>query len=771
MKVLSLYIDKWYIVGTITDGVNKIPLSLSNAEERIWLYFYSNSTTNAVKYSLTYKDEALAGKKGYYADVFDILPDYKEYHYEKYGARKQMSGIFADANIFADLKKSFGAESSVPVYISFSDDIDIVAQDIFIKALKDEHFKVLQFTLPIERLSLEYLVWHGRITEEDKKVLVVNACNENLRYSIYNVEPAGASVILQKCEPGYGVDSRKQAVVEEVMEYLQADTHFLTGAKDEWNNEVLYLSQFADEWIKRIDHSSDVAPVALGSIHFKKQLHNEVPVVVSVADLNDRTKNIVGKLTGKVVDMIKEAGVPLYQISHIVFLGDMFGSHTFSESLRQKIGIAAENVVFYQETELPELVSVYEKWGGNAFNTEKELRLNNARKKKDQDCKKAIEQKTRDLKDKALVAEDEGRLQDAVNLYERVLKIDKNDKYSSAQIPALLAQIEQDKKNRERIEELLEKARQNFCASDYRQAIQNSEEVLRLQNNNSDAQKIKEDAEKALKRRELLEGYISKMNDFLMEGHFYDARNVLQKVDVLNVNDVRLKEIREKTEKGIANLESQVKEKTNAYNIAFSAKDYQQCLRLCEDLLAMGADSSVWTEQRQFINEKLKEEQKFQDNYELARTARLKHNWSEVVEYAQKALGIRNDADIRAILQEAENKISEIHQKKQFEETLNQIKALADKGIFDEAESKLNSLERSIKRAGLIDEKMERLIKSMRKRLFNFGTPNGDDFFGRSSSSANHDDFFECQNFEKKKQTYKQISELSNKITNEDFNF
>ena len=214
MKVLSLYIDKWYIVGTITDGVNKIPLSLSNAEERIWLYFYSNSTTNAVKYSLTYKDEALAGKKGYYADVFDILPDYKEYHYEKYGARKQMSGIFADANIFADLKKSFGAESSVPVYISFSDDIDIVAQDIFIKALKDEHFKVLQFTLPIERLSLEYLVWHGRITEEDKKVLVVNACNENLRYSIYNVEPAGASVILQKCEPGYGVDSRKQAVVQ-----------------------------------------------------------------------------------------------------------------------------------------------------------------------------------------------------------------------------------------------------------------------------------------------------------------------------------------------------------------------------------------------------------------------------------------------------------------------------------------------------------------------------------------------------------------------------
>ena len=72
MKILSLYIDKWYIVGTVKDGANSTPLSLSNAEDRIWLYFYSNSTTNAVKYSRGYKDKALAGEKGYYADVFDL---------------------------------------------------------------------------------------------------------------------------------------------------------------------------------------------------------------------------------------------------------------------------------------------------------------------------------------------------------------------------------------------------------------------------------------------------------------------------------------------------------------------------------------------------------------------------------------------------------------------------------------------------------------------------------------------------------------------------
>lgn len=197
MKILSLYVDKWYIVGAVTDGANKTPLSLSNAEDRIWLYFYSNNTTNTVKYSLSYKDEALAGEKGYYADVFDLLPDYKEYHYEKYGACKKMSDIFTDADIFADLRKSYGDGSNVPVYISFSEDIDLVAREIILKALKDERFDALQYTLPIENLALEYLMRHGKITNDDNNVLVVNGCNENLRYSIYNLQQNALSVVSQ----------------------------------------------------------------------------------------------------------------------------------------------------------------------------------------------------------------------------------------------------------------------------------------------------------------------------------------------------------------------------------------------------------------------------------------------------------------------------------------------------------------------------------------------------------------------------------------------
>lgn len=658
MKILSLYVDKWYIVGAVMDGANKTPLSLSNAEDRVWLYFYSNNTTNTVKYSLSYKDEALAGEKGFYADVFELLPDYKEYHYEKYGACKKMSDIFSDADIFADLRKSYGDGSNVPVYVSFSEDIDLVAREIILKALKDERFDALQYTLPIENLALEYLMRHGKITNDDNNVLVVNGCNENLRYSIYSLQQNALSVVSQKCEPGYGVDCRKQAVVEEVMEYMQADTHFLTGAKNEWQEEMLYLSQFANLWLEKIDKTSDTAPVALGNIHFKKQANNEVPVVVSAYNLNDRTKNIIGKLTGKIVDMIRESGILLHQISNIVFLGDVFSNRAFTDSLQQKIGVPSNNVTLISELALPDIVAVYDKWEKKAFDEEKKKFLETARNKYIQDRKIYVEQQTQDLKRKAQMFEEEGRLQDALEGYEQVLRIDGSDIFSKTRIEAIRHQMEQNRKIKEQIVELLEKARQSFLASDFADAIRYCDDILRLQNENGDAKKMKEDAENLMKRRRLLDEYIDNMEELIMESRFFDASNILQKVDALNVNDIRLKEIRDKIETGIAKLQSQVRDKSLAYETAFQAGDYQQCLRLCDELLTIGADSSVWSQNRQVVTEKIRQEQIFQDNYELARKARLEHEWNKVVEYAEKALAEKNNSELNGWIDEARESLN-----------------------------------------------------------------------------------------------------------------
>lgn len=702
MKILSLYIDKWYIVGTVKDGANSTPLSLSNAEDRIWLYFYSNSTTNTVKYSRGYKDKALAGEKGYYADVFDLLPDYKEYHYEKYGARKKMSEIFADADIFDDLKKSFGDVTPVPVYLAFSEDVDIVAQHLLIERLKSEQFDVLQHTLPIENLALEHLARHGKIEGDDGNALIVNACNENLRYSIYSLGAENFSRVSQKCEPGYGVDSRKQAVVEEVMDFLQDSTRFLTGKEDERNDEMLYLSQFADLWLKKIDSSFGAAPVAIGNIHFRKQPNNDVPVTVSAANLNDRTKNIVGKLTGKIVDLIKESHLLLPQISNVVFLGDMFSNHTFAESLQKKIGIATSKMEFFRESELPEIVASYDKWDENAFEEERKRFVADSRSKYAQDRKSYVELQTHDLKEEAQMAESKGLWQDAIDKYQRVLRIDLDDDFSKARISAIQSQIEQDENNRKMVEELLEKARENFRTNDFDGALRNCDEVLRIQPQNADARKIKEDVESILRRQQQMESYIAKMKEHLANCHFYDAANELQKADDLRINDVRLKDLREQIENGIAKLKTEVEEKTNAYEIAYRSEDYQQCIRLCEELLNIGADSAKWTKEKTKVEEKQKRKQVYDDNYELARQARMERNWNSVLDYAQKALDIKDNPELREWIKEAEKKVF-------VRAKVNEIYKLIDDYCIPAAKALLKQIENTLE-----DEE----IKDIRRHIF-----------------------------------------------------
>lgn len=674
MKILSLYVDKWYIVGAAIDGANKYPLSLSNAEERVWLYFYSNKTLNTVKYTLDYKDEALEGKPGYYMDVFDRLPNYKEYHYEMFGGKKDMKDIFADSGIFADLQKGFDGIDSIPVYISFSEDIDIVSQDIFIKVLSDNKFIVKQYTQSVEYLAIESFKRRGKLSDS-KYILTVNACNENLSYSLYKQDAKECVLVDSKKEIGYGVDCRKQAVVDEVLEYLQAATHFLTGDTEERNEEKLFLSQFADSWLERIDAVESKAPIALGDTHFKKQSNNDVQVSVAKSKITDRTKNIIEQLASKVVDLIKSNNVLATDVSHIIFLGDVFCDQTFEQTLQRKIGTKSENIITVSETILPEMVSIYGVWNDDAFKEEKKTHAERAHAKYKKDSRQAIEARTRDLKDKAREAEHAGLLKEAIDYYERILRTDPKDNYAQTRIPALNALIEQRKKDSLRVEELLSNARKAIIADKYAEAQKFSEDALRLQKNNAEAQEIKEKSEEALKRKQILEDYIVKMNSFIMEGQFYDARNILQKVDNLNLNDARLRDIRESIEHGISHLESQVTERTAAYNDARKANDLKLCLRLCEELITIGADSRKWSEIKQSLIKEIKQEQRYQDNFDLARKARLNQNWHELIEYAQKALSVRDENELHGWIAEAKDAINR--------EKVDQVQELFSKSYAD----------------------------------------------------------------------------------------
>lgn len=58
MKLLSLYIDKWYIIGAVnnSDGITR-PIELPSKEERIWLYFYEDTGSDEISYGRCFQEK------------------------------------------------------------------------------------------------------------------------------------------------------------------------------------------------------------------------------------------------------------------------------------------------------------------------------------------------------------------------------------------------------------------------------------------------------------------------------------------------------------------------------------------------------------------------------------------------------------------------------------------------------------------------------------------------------------------------------------------
>lgn len=122
MNSLSIYVEKWYIVGAVcTDNVPH-PIELPNHDDRIWLYFYNDIANDAVYYGRANKKNAQNKENHYIDDVFAEIVD-SNASFKKFGRNYPLSEIFKYSGIFDDLKAAFGKwshDTIIPLYVSFS---------------------------------------------------------------------------------------------------------------------------------------------------------------------------------------------------------------------------------------------------------------------------------------------------------------------------------------------------------------------------------------------------------------------------------------------------------------------------------------------------------------------------------------------------------------------------------------------------------------------------------------------------------------------------
>ena len=102
MKELTLYKDKWYIIGAVcTDGVPRLVIP-DNKEDRYWLYFYEDTTNNEIVYGKDNQSHYRNNEPHYYGDIFSKMTQ-SDSHFLYYNRKQELCDIFKASRILASL--------------------------------------------------------------------------------------------------------------------------------------------------------------------------------------------------------------------------------------------------------------------------------------------------------------------------------------------------------------------------------------------------------------------------------------------------------------------------------------------------------------------------------------------------------------------------------------------------------------------------------------------------------------------------------------------
>lgn len=748
MRSLALYIDKWYIVGAIsTDGYTRL-VKLPNQENRIWLYFYEDVANDEISYSKGFQCKFRNNENHYYGDIFSLITQ-SSAKYIMFKRSQPMLGIFKSSKIFDDLRKDMDEDGDITTYVSFSQDITAAARLLFLKELKEERFDVKESVARIELLALEYTAKKTFFCEEGY-YLVLNACNENLHYSLYKKSSSLFNRVGEDVLNGMGTDVRNRALVEYVVDSINARERFLK-TKDEREAEYLRMNQYVDDWIVKLNTARTFIPIQITKITFSNDPYKEYSVSVRKAKIDERTDKIVKDIINVITSFVKDKNISHDQIKGVLFLGNTFTNNQFRKELSSHYNLESSKMINYKDEDFSSLVSSYtfidceqfsattKKFQGDA--KDELLRIRNA-EKEDEALKRAQEEAEAKAAIEREASEAERKYKDAMERgynAEREHDFDNMEEYFRIALSYRRSNEEAKLKHEEALrkkaetvvqqnhyKEKIQQAKSAYDEADYEQAKFKAEEALSFKPESEEARRIKEDANRRIKSQKELDRYLVRADIFIGKKAYDEARQELDKARLLDVDDKGIVERLERITKEQNVAKKHIQELMTNLDTALNEGRYDDAMKFCNELIDVDyANSKRWSIRIVDINskkERAAEEQRRWDKLlKDIDSSLLSEDWVRLVDLCKEALEIRENTEVRSKRNKAEEKISEIQRNEQFNKAMSEINELAVKKEFEEANSKLNSLERTLRKDRALDSDKEKIIRETRKRLFDFG--------------------------------------------------
>ena len=729
MKSLALYIDKWYIVGAVCVDGNTRPVKLPNNEDRIWLFFHEDTANDTVSYGKGFKSHYWNRENHYYGDIFANLTN-STAKFTMFKHSQPIKDIFKMGKVFDDLKSAIDNEENIPTYLSFSKDITPSARLIFRNELEDAGFHIEESVARIDHLALEYAVKKNGFSDEGH-YLVLNACNENLHYSIYK---KSGDIFLRMAESvltGMGTDLRSRCLVEHVVDSINQTERFLK-TKEENEAEYLRCSQFVDDWILKISNAHLHIPVQITNVTLSKDPHKTYAVAVRRKQIDEKTEVIAKNLVDEIVKFVRANGVRHEEMSGIIYLGNTFTNKQFTSQFLNHYNLRENRMICYMDKDLSMLVSAYNFIDCSQFteleskftaNAEDELRrlkiaeeerIANEKAQAEAEAiaqitkaKKEEEAKFRQAMDRGYEAESDHNYEKMFEYFEIATKLRPDDEDANTKCEEARRLKAEQSVMLKTFTEKLQQAKSALEEKDWELAKQKAEEALSYYSESKEARHIKEEANRQITQQKDFDRYIDRADLFIAQKLYKEATEELEKARLLSIDDKavkarfdKIKELQNAFKSKIDNLAAQLK-------IALSNKDYTEAILVCNELREEDPANQIkWTNKLTEINSLQQGEKEREEKIKTLKseidTAQWKDDWKTVADKCKKLLAITTEDGIKEKLAVAEEKLRVIEEKAVIEKAISDIKDLIVRAEFKEAKTKLDLLSK-----GYVNDSMQ----------------------------------------------------------------
>ena len=720
MKTLSLYIDRWYIAAAIC--YDNIPrrIDLPNREDRIWLYFYEDINNDRVIYGKSYQKHYLDKEIHYYGDIFSKIVKENE-TFKRFGKDVSLKEIFKDSQIFDHLTKDFSENEKIETYISFSVDVSYAAQKVFLDILEDNNFVIKESVARISHLAVELSNKKGFLNNSNC-VLVITACNENLRYVVF--KQSNNVFVRQGNEGllrGYGTDLRGRALLEQIVWQINNSTKFLK--KDEEEEEINRLSQNLERWLLQLDNTKFGRPVIYNDITFSRAPHNKQSATILKNVIEERTKAIINVVVDGIVQYVKDLDIVFSDISHIIFIGDSFKNSMFKEELLQRYPVTPKNIIAFDNKDIPEIVGIYSQMDLSQFDSlrknienlsyeqleqikiaEEDRKAREAALKKQEEIDLANAALREDeRKFNAAIADAEayekkGDYSSMIDLLNIALTLKPDDKEVKKMLDEANRKLSEIKVKNEQYNKTIRLAQDALNSQRWHDAYTKSESALELRPDSSEAKRIYIESQRKIKLAESLKEFLLRADTFIGQKLYNEALEELNKAKYADANNKEIEEriakiqsIQRKHKEELALLEQELKN-------AEKEEDFDKAIDLCNKLIDKDIQNPrKWNEHIVYLKERRNKRIK---DIELLDSLKIKINeanfneqWEELIELCNEALSIKSDESIKRYLEKARDKYKLIQNQKDFETLVSKVKTYIADRQWSEAKEIIKELQ------------------------------------------------------------------------------